>query len=62
MAVSKPTLTYFPLKGRGELIRLTLAAKAVDFDEVVPDMAAVKQDLAGYPFGQVPRWEQRLKF
>jgi glutathione S-transferase len=67
--MSKPTLLYFPSRGRGEVIRLVLAEAGVEFDEhhvgkgTPPangrptDLAALKQ--AGVlPFGAVPAWEE----
>lgn len=55
--MSKPTLHYFPLRGRGEVIRLALSAAGVDFDEKLVDYAAMKSDLKSYPFGQCPAFD-----
>ncbi|KAJ3113173.1 hypothetical protein HDU96_003707 [Phlyctochytrium bullatum] len=44
-------LTYFPIRGLGELIRLMLAASGADWTEEKPDWPASK---AIMPFGQVP--------
>lgn len=41
--------------GRGEPIRLALAAAGVDFEFEVVDKAAMKADAEHYPFGQAPR-------
>jgi glutathione S-transferase len=65
----KPTLLYFPARGRGEVIRLILAEAGVEYDEhhvgkgTPPangrptDLAELKK--AGVlPFGAVPAWEE----
>jgi glutathione S-transferase len=65
----KPTLIYFPSRGRAEIIRLLLAEVGVEYDEhpvgkgTPPakgrptDVAELKQ--AGVlPFGAVPVWEE----
>ena len=65
----KPTLIYFPARGRGEVIRLLLAEAGVEYDEhhvgkgTPPadgrptDLAELKR--AGVlPFGAVPAWEE----
>jgi len=41
--MSKPVLSYFPGRGRAEVIRLTLAEAKVDYvDNRVPDIAELK--------------------
>lgn len=47
-------LTYFNLKGRGELSRLLFAASDVKFEDVRIDMANWNQLKASMPFGQMP--------
>ncbi|KAG1657223.1 hypothetical protein FOA52_011511 [Chlamydomonas sp. UWO 241] len=54
--MSLPALHYFPLRGRGEVIRLLLHVAGVEHDEHPMDYAAMKADLAAYPFGQCPRY------
>jgi glutathione S-transferase len=49
------TLHYFPLRGRGEVIRLALELRGVQYAEQAPDYAAMKQDQDAFPFGQCPR-------
>lgn len=65
----KPTLLYFPVRGRGEVIRLLLAEAGVDYQEhpvgkgTPPhggrptDLAALQAD-GTLPFGAVPVWEE----
>ena len=65
----KPTLTYFPSRGRAELIRLVLAEAGVDYQEhpigagTPPlngrptDFKALKAT-AHLPFGAAPVWEE----
>ncbi|KAJ9516156.1 hypothetical protein QJQ45_024589 [Haematococcus lacustris] len=67
---TKPTLFYFPLRcaavfdnaagtrcrGRGEVMKLILAYKGVEYD-VVPDMPDMKTNKTLYPFGQCPRYK-----
>jgi glutathione S-transferase len=67
--VDKPTLIYFPVRGRAELIRLVLVEAGVDFQEhsVVAngpthqgrptDFAQLKQS-GLLPFQAVPVWEE----
>jgi len=67
--MSKPTLVYFPARGRAELIRLLLAEAGVDYHEhpvgkgTPPkdgrptDMAALLGD-GSLPFGAAPVWEE----
>lgn len=43
--------------GRGEPIRLTLAGKDIDFDDLPIDFAAMKQDKDAFPCGQAPRYQ-----
>ncbi|MEW5298268.1 MAG: hypothetical protein WDW36_001412 [Sanguina aurantia] len=52
--MSKPQLIYFPVRGRGEVIKLTFALAKADYDLVEPDRAAMKADDA-FLFGQAPR-------
>ena len=54
-AMTKPTLHYFELRGRGEVVRLAFALKGVDFNIVPVDFMAMKSDATAYPFGQCPR-------
>eukprot|EP00798_Chlamydomonas_sp_ICE-L_P015212 gene15212-21289_t len=51
-----PKLCYWPLKGRGEVIRLSLAHKGVAYEEVVVDRDEMKNNRETYPFGQCPRY------
>jgi glutathione S-transferase len=53
-----PTLTYFDVRGRGEVIRLILEATATPYRERrigVHEWAAVKPTM---PFGQVPLYQE----
>jgi hypothetical protein len=50
-----PTLHYFPVRGRGEMLRLAYLYKGIELEEVAVDFNAMKSDLALYPFGQSPR-------
>jgi glutathione S-transferase P len=54
--MTKPVLNYFPLRGRGEVIRLILHYKNIEYDEVVTDYAAMKANKDDFPFGQVPHF------
>lgn len=65
----KPTLLYFPSRGRAEVIRLVLAEAGVDWDEHhvgkgTPPAGGRATDLAALeaegvlPFGAVPAWEE----
>jgi glutathione S-transferase len=65
----KPTLLYFPARGRAEVIRLVLAEAGVEFDEHhvgrgTPPADGRPTDLAELkaagvlPFGAVPVWEE----
>lgn len=68
-AMTKPTLLYFPARGRAELIRLVLAEAGVEFDEHhvgkgtppaggrATDLAALKAE-GVLAFGAVPVWEE----
>ncbi len=69
MAMTKPTLIYFPARGRAELIRLVLAEAGVEYDEHhvgrgTPPAHGRPTDLAELkatgvlPFGAVPVWEE----
>lgn len=55
---SKPTLIYWPLWGRGEPIRLALAAAGVAWDEEEVDMPKMKAaaGTAAFPYGQAPAY------
>jgi len=56
--MSKPSVTYFNGRGRGETIRLTLAAAKVDFGDVrFEDITELKKT-GKLPFGQVPLYEE----
>ncbi len=67
--MAKPTLIYFPARGRAELIRLVLAEAGVDYEEhpvgrgTPPvngrptDFAALKAS-GDLPFEAVPVWEE----
>jgi glutathione S-transferase len=67
--MSKPTLIYFPARGRAELIRLVLAEAGVDYQEHAigkgtppvngrpTDFAALKAT-GTLPFDAVPVWEE----
>lgn len=54
---SKPTLVYFNLRGRGDVIRLALAQTGVDWAEEGVDYAAMKQGGADFPFAQAPAFK-----
>jgi glutathione S-transferase len=67
--MSKPTLLYFPSRGRAEVIRLVLAEAGVDYAEHpvgkgTPPVGGRATDLADLkasgaaPFGAVPVWEE----
>ena len=67
--MSKPTLLYFPSRGRAELIRLVLAEAGVDYDELPigkgsppwngrPTDLKALQSAGVLPFGAVPVWEE----
>ena len=67
--MSKPTLTYFPSRGRAELIRLVLAEAGVDYQEHPigkgtppangrPTDFTVLKETPLLPFGAVPVWEE----
>eukprot|EP00894_Picocystis_sp_ML_P000884 jgi/Pico_ML_1/51401/g208.t1 len=49
-------LLYFPLRGRGDCIRVILHAAGVPFSEESPDFASMKAAAGSktYPFGQLP--------
>lgn len=42
-------------QGRGEPVRLALAAAGEEWEEVPVDYAQMKQDLQAFAFGQAPR-------
>lgn len=51
-----PTLHYFNLRGRGEVIRLLFVYTGVEYEEKGIDYQAMKNESgsAKYPFGQAP--------
>ena len=51
-----PTLFYFPLRGRGETLRLTLSLKNIEWHESVPEYSSLKATAGSseFPFGQLP--------
>eukprot|EP00603_Paraphysomonas_imperforata_P005171 CAMPEP_0114430280 /NCGR_PEP_ID=MMETSP0103-20121206/9955_1 /TAXON_ID=37642 ORGANISM="Paraphysomonas imperforata, Strain PA2" /NCGR_SAMPLE_ID=MMETSP0103 /ASSEMBLY_ACC=CAM_ASM_000201 /LENGTH=227 /DNA_ID=CAMNT_0001599713 /DNA_START=34 /DNA_END=717 /DNA_ORIENTATION=- len=51
---SKPTLVYFNLRGRGDVIRLALSQTGVDWAEESIDYAVMKQGGPDFPFAQAP--------
>ncbi|KAI3428024.1 hypothetical protein D9Q98_006410 [Chlorella vulgaris] len=53
--MGKVQVYYFPMRGRGEPIRVALAAKGVEFEHVDVDYAEMKSDLTKYKFNQCPR-------
>lgn len=53
----KPILTYFPIRGRGEPIRLTLSALGIEFEDLAVDYSTMKTDRQSFPFGQCPRYQ-----
>jgi glutathione S-transferase len=54
---SKPTLVYFNLRGRGDVIRLALSQAGVDWAEEGVDYAAMKQGGPDFPFAQAPAFK-----
>ena len=48
LAISAPS-------GRGEPIKLALAAKGIEFDVLTVDYPEMKADRSKYPFAQCPR-------
>ena len=54
--MTKPTLIYFGIKGRGEPIRMTFAACGAAYAEEAVDYSAMKAEAgtAASPFGQAP--------
>jgi glutathione S-transferase len=67
--MTKPTLIYFPARGRAEIIRLVLAEAGVEYDEHhvgrgTPPANGRPTDIAELkatgvlPFGAVPVWEE----
>ncbi|GAB4813095.1 hypothetical protein N2152v2_000141 [Parachlorella kessleri] len=51
-----PKLIYFPIQGKGEVIKLALAAAGVEFEHEDVNKEEMKADLDHYKFGQVPRY------
>lgn len=47
-------LIYFPIRGRGEMIRLALVYAGVDYEDESVDYQVMKADPVKFPFGQVP--------
>lgn len=61
MSVPKLTLTYFPIAGRAEPIRLAAAAGKIPFTNHIlsfPEFMAKKES---FPFGQVPVLEMQME-
>lgn len=67
--MAKPTLLYFPARGRAEVIRLVLAEAGIEYQEHrtgkgTPPEGGRATDLAALegegvlPFGAVPAWEE----
>merc|ERR1711879_528708 len=56
LSMSSLKLQYFPLRGRGEVIRLALAYKGIEYVEEPIDYQAMKSAAgsAEHPFGQAP--------
>uniref|UniRef100_A0A7S0V6R1 glutathione transferase n=1 Tax=Polytomella parva TaxID=51329 RepID=A0A7S0V6R1_9CHLO len=52
----RPTIFYFPLRGRAEVIKLVLSYAKVEFDVENIDYNVMKKDRTLYPFGQCPRF------
>ncbi|KAL4422233.1 hypothetical protein ABPG77_009708 [Micractinium sp. CCAP 211/92] len=52
----KPQLYYFAIRGRGEPIRLALAALNIEWEECGVDYPLMKSDLQQFPFTQCPRF------
>ena len=50
-----PTLHYFNLRGRAEVMKLALEYSGVAYDVAPVDFAAMKSDREHYPFAQCPR-------
>lgn len=55
--VNMYSTTLYTCLGRGEYIKLALAAAEVDFDVEPVDYATMKKDIVAYPFGQCPRYD-----
>eukprot|EP01120_Amphizonella_sp_Union-15-10_P006495 TRINITY_DN20_c0_g1_i1.p1 TRINITY_DN20_c0_g1~~TRINITY_DN20_c0_g1_i1.p1 ORF type:complete len:208 (+),score=48.46 TRINITY_DN20_c0_g1_i1:49-672(+) len=57
---AKPRITYFPVRGRAEIIRLTLAAAGVEWEEnpVNPEKLGQLKQSGDAPFGQVPLYHE----
>eukprot|EP00878_Enallax_costatus_P026863 GHUV01028867.1.p1 GENE.GHUV01028867.1~~GHUV01028867.1.p1 ORF type:complete len:179 (+),score=25.99 GHUV01028867.1:2-538(+) len=49
------TIYYFPIRGRGEVLKLLCAAKGIEFEVKDFDYQQMKSDRQQYPFGQCPR-------
>lgn len=47
------TLYYFPIRGRGETVRLAFALKGLTLTEAAP--GDFKSNATDYPFAQAPR-------
>eukprot|EP00890_Picochlorum_soloecismus_P004668 jgi/Picsp_1/5201/NSC_02564-R1_glutathione s-transferase len=52
----KPVLYYFDIRGRGEPVRLAMAALSVELEEKVVDYPNMKANLEEYPCAQCPRF------
>ncbi|RUS87375.1 hypothetical protein EGW08_004829 [Elysia chlorotica] len=55
--MSVPKLTYFAIRGRGELARLVMAAARKQLDEVTVDFACWEEMQPGTTFGVLPTLE-----
>lgn len=51
-----PQLHYFPLRGRGDVIRIALSYAKVEWEEVAVNRDEMKANRDLYPFGQCPRY------
>ena len=49
-----PTLHYFNLRGRGDVIRMALCQSETEWREVGVDYTTMKQAGPNFPFGQAP--------
>merc|ERR1712137_85065 len=58
--MSTPKLIYFPLRGRGEVLRLFFAYQKVAYEEVAPDYQQMKAEGGSeqFPFGQCPIYQE----
>ena len=58
--MSKPRLTYFPVRGRAELARLIMVQAGVEWDEVAvnPESLGQLKQSGVLAFDQVPLYEE----